>query len=348
VQDTGLLLGEAAPTPNNAAYTAEWDVPIPASLTQSFDEPGRPAAHGDFAKAWDYVLGHIPPEEERWRRFNNFYINSIRAVDEQLDTLFRELDALGMADNTIIVYTADHGEAAGAHGLRGKGPFAYRETFNVPLYVVHPDVRGGQDCGALTSHIDIAPSLLAFAGVDATRSSEIAGRDLPGRDFTVTLSDPRSAGIHSVREAALFTYSGLASNDGELMAVAARARAAGRDLKSEMKATGFQPNLRKRGTVRSVFDGRYTFSRYFSPMEHHRPASLDELYRHNDLELYDRVNDPNEVINLAADRVANGDLVLAMNAKLDSVIATEIGIDDGRELPQVDGIDWTLPQERFD
>jgi arylsulfatase len=83
-------------------------------------------------------------------------------------------------------------------------------------------------------------------------------------------------------------------------------------------------------------------------MEHHRPASLDELYRHNDLELYDRVNDPNEVINLAANRVANGDLVLAMNAKLDSVIATEIGIDDGRELPQVDGIDWTLPQERFD
>jgi arylsulfatase len=214
--------------------------------------------------------------------------------------------------------------------------------------VVHPDVRGGQDCGALTSHIDIAPSLLAFAGVDATRSSELAGRELPGRDFTVLLNDPRSAGIHSVREAALFTYSGLASNDGELMAVAARARAAGRDLKSEMKATGFQPNLRKRGTVRSAFDGRYTFSRYFSPMEHHRPASLDELYRLNDLELYDRVNDPNEVINLAADRVANGDLVLAMNAKLDSVIATEIGIDDGRELPQVDGIDWTLPQERFD
>ena len=348
VQDTGRLLGEAAPTPNNAAYTAEWDVPIPASLTQPFDEAGRPAAHGDFAKAWDYVLGHIPPEEERWRRFNNFYINSIRSVDAQLDILFRELDALGMADNTVIVYTADHGEAGGAHGLRGKGPFAYRETSNVPMYVVHPDVRGGQDCGALTSHIDIAPSLLALAGVDATRSSEFAGRDLPGRDFTTLLNDPRSADVHSLRDGALFTYSGLASNDGDLMAVAARARAAGRDLKSEMEASGFRPNLSKRGTVRSVFDGRYTFSRYFSPLEHHRPSNLDELYRYNDLELYDRVNDPDELINLAADRDANGDLVLAMNAKLDSIIAAEIGIDDGRELPQVDGIDWTLPQERFD
>jgi arylsulfatase len=48
------------------------------------------------------------------------------------------------------------------------------------------------------------------------------------------------------------------------------------------------------------------------------------------------------------DRAANGDLVLARNAKLEAIIATEIGIDDGRELPDIDGIDWALPQDRFD
>lgn len=348
VQDTGQLLSHAAPAPNNKHYTAEWEMPIPDSLSQPFNEAGRPTAHGEFGKAWDYVLGHIPPEEERWRRFNNFYINSIRSVDTQLTTILDELDALGLAENTIIVYTADHGEAAGAHGLRGKGPFAYEETMHVPMYVVHPDTRGGQTCSALTSHIDIAPSLLALAGADRTRMSEAAGRDLPGKDITTLLNDARTADVHAIREAVLFTYSGLATNDGDLVGFIANARATGKDPKAEMAATGFRPDPKKRGTVRSVFDGRYKFSRYFSPTEHHKPANLDELYKYNDLELYDCVNDPDEMTNLAVNRDANGDLVLAMNAKLDSIIATEIGIDDGRELPDIDGIDWALPRDRFD
>lgn len=124
--------------------------------------------------------------------------------------------------------------------------------------------------------------------------------------------------------------------------------AAGKVPKAELRATGFRPDLRKRGTVRCVFDGRYLFSRYFSPTEHHRPGSLDDLYTHNDLELYDRDNDPGEMTYLAADRASNGELVLAMSAKLESMIAAEIGVDDGRELPDVDGIEWALPQQRFD
>lgn len=348
VQDTGRLLSHAAPAPGNKAYDAVWDMPIPRSLTQPFDEPGRPAAHGEFSKAWDHVLGHIPPEEERWHRFNNFYINSIRSVDAQLTTILNELDALGMTDDTIIVYTADHGEAGGAHGLRGKGPFAYKETFHVPMYIVHPDVRGGSNCGALTSHIDIAPTLLAMAGANQTQVAEFAGRELPGKDFAALLYHPQGADVHAVRDAALFTYSGIASNDGDLMPFIANAKAAGKDPKAEMAATGFRPDLKKRGSVRSMSDGRYTFSRYFSPTEHHKPANLDELYEYNDLELYDRQQSPGEDTNLAADRAANGDLVLAMNSKLETIIAAEIGVDDGSELPEVDGIDWALPQDRFD
>lgn len=348
VQDNGRLLSRAAPAPHNSTYAAEWDMPIPASLTQPFDEAGRPTAHGEFSRAWDYVLGHIPPEEERWRRFNNFYINSIRSVDFQLTAILRELDSLGLTENTVVVYTADHGEGGGAHGLRGKGPFAYEETFHVPMYVVHPDVRGGQTCGALTSHIDIAPSLLALAGVDRTKTAELAGRELPGKDFTALLNNPRSAAVNAVRDAVLFTYSGIASNDSDLMQLISIARAAGKDPKTEMSASGFKPNLKKRGTVRSAFDGRYKFSRYFSPTEHHKPADLDTLYAHNDLELYDRRSDPSEMTNLAADRARNADLVLAMSAKLEAIIGAEIGVDDGRELPDIKGSDWTLQKDRFD
>ena len=216
----------------------------------------------------------------------------------------------------------------------------------MPMYIVHPDVRGGQSCGALTSHIHIAPTLMAMA--DDTRRSEIAGRELPGKDFAALLNDPKGADVHAVRDAALFTYSGIASNDGDLMPFIANAKAAGKDPKAEMMATGFRPNLKKRGSVRAMSDGRYTFSRYFSPTEHHKPANLDELYKYNDLELYHREQDPGEQTNLAADRAADGDLVLAMNAQLEAIIAAEIGVDDGRELPEVDGIDRALPQERFD
>src|SRR5262249_60740123 len=107
-----------------------------------------------------------------------------------------------------------HGEMAGAHGgMRGKGPFAYEENIHLPLYAVHPDVRGGQQCRALTAHIDIAPTLLAMAGVSAGRGGEIAGRALPGKDLTPLLNHAGGAGVHAVREGILFTYSGLGTVD---------------------------------------------------------------------------------------------------------------------------------------
>ena len=76
--------------------------------------------------------------------------------------------------------------------------------------------------------------ILALAGVDATRAAEIAGRELPGKDLTGPLSDPRSAKAHDVRDAVLFTYSGIATNDGDMIGFIADALAAGKDPKAEM------------------------------------------------------------------------------------------------------------------
>ena len=70
IQDTGHLMKHAARAPDHPLYKATWDVPLPKNISQPFDAPGRPKAHDEFLKMWNYVLGHIPPEEERWRRFN--------------------------------------------------------------------------------------------------------------------------------------------------------------------------------------------------------------------------------------------------------------------------------------
>jgi arylsulfatase len=340
VQDTGKLRMHAARAPEHALYKASWDVPIPVSLRQPFDAPGRPKAHGEFDRIWDYILGNVPLEDVRWKRFNDYYINCIRNVDRSIEALLAELQALGLDRTTMVVFTADHGEAAGAHGLRGKGPFAYRETNHLPLHLIHPDVKGGQECRSLSSHIDLVPTLLSMAGVKPDRAAELAGRVLPGKDLSTLLSNPGSQSIDAARPATLFTYSGLATNDSSVFDFAAKAVMAGKDPKEEARKQGFKPDLKKRGHVRSAFDGRYRFTRYFAPVDHNSPKTLDELFKWNDVELYDQQSDSGEVNNLAVDRTRNAELLMAMNAKLEAIIKAEIGRDDGRELPDVAGIDW--------
>jgi arylsulfatase len=342
VQDAHRLMMRAVRAPAHEFYRKTWDLPVPRTLTEPLDAPGRPRAHAEFLRSWDYVLGHVPLEPERWRRLNDFYLNSVRAVDLQMLVLLEELDKLRLSERTIVITTSDHGEMAGAHGgLRGKGPFAYEECIHLPLSIVHPDVRGGQECRALTSHIDLAPTLLAMAGVAPGRVADVARRELPGRDLTPLLGAPATSGLHAVRDAILFTYSGLAAVDSEPLAGAVKALAAGQDLASALKH-GVPPDLGKRGTLRTVFDGRYKFSRYFAPVARNRPRALDELYRDNDVELFDLETDPGETTNLAARRGEHADLLLAMSAKLEAQIKAEIGVDDGREMPPLQSVTWTL------
>lgn len=350
VQDNGRLLKHVARAPNVPEYKRSWDFPLSATRKEAFNAAGRPKAHKEYQDAWDVLLGHVPNEDERWQRFNDFYMNSISAVDTQLMNIFRELDTLGLADRTIVIFTADHGEMAGAHGgLRGKGPFAYEECIHVPMHVIHPDVKGGRSSDALTAHVDFAPSLLAMAGADAGKTAEFAGRKLPGKDFTAALNNPKSGSTNMLREGALFTYSGISTVDADMIKAVANAISSGKDPKELAKA-GLKPNLKKRGTVRAVVDGQYKFARYFSPVERHVVKSLDQLYASNDVELFDLKADPSETKNLAAVKGANANLVMAMSAKLERVIKDEIGTDDGREMPDVNGkdINWTLQKNLID
>ena len=62
-----------------------------------------------------------------------------------------------------------------------------------------------------------------------------------------------------------------------------------------------RPDWRKRGFLRAYSDQRFTFARYFSPLEPNRPKDLDALFAHNDVLLFDRQSDPGEMNNLATD-----------------------------------------------
>jgi arylsulfatase A-like enzyme len=106
------------------------------------------------------------------------------------------------------------------------------------------------------------------------------------------------------------------------------------------KIESFPIDWSLRVCIRSIKDERYKFSRYFSFRGFNTPATLEALRAGNDLELYDLHNDPDEMVNLAYDFERHRDLIAAMNAKLNALIAREIGADDGSFLGLQGWIDW--------
>jgi arylsulfatase len=322
--------------PDTEQFNRQWDVKLPQSRNQPVSGSDRPTAHEDYANARAGLVGRVPNEDARWRRLNNYYLNCTQAVDQHVLDILNELDDLGMANKTIIIFTADHGEHAGAHGLSGKGATGYREQLNVPFIVSHPGFPGNKRCQAVTSHLDIATTLLSLAG-----GQPRAREELPGSDISAVLGQPEAAPFDAIRSGALFNYNMFAYLDSDfLMSVSRFIREGGKP--ADLPTQGYRPDLTKRGAIRSVFDGRYKLNRYFSPQEHNTPHSLEALFANNDVELFDLGTDPHEMRNLATDGPRHGDLLVAMNDKLNALTESEVGEDIGQMLPGGTDANWKL------
>jgi arylsulfatase len=340
------MLGHIRPEPDTPLYAKQWAFDLPPTYSDRLDAPGRPAAHRDCLKSHDALVGTVANEHWRWRRRHDCYLNCVRDVDRNITPLLDELDALGLASNTIIVLTADHGDLDGAHRLHSKGATSYREQNNVPLIVVHPAREGGKLCKAVTSHLDLAPTLVNLTSA-APASKIAATKGLPGKDFSSLLTSPEKAGYTAIRDGVLFCYNMFAYLDGDFLekVVGMLQQPDGKArIKEAAQSGAMRPDMRKRGAIRSVFDGRYQLARYFSPRQHNRPASLDQLFELNDVEAFDLEQDPLERNNLALDRAKHRDLLEAMNAKLNALIDEEVGEDVGQMLPGGVDAGWVATQ----
>jgi arylsulfatase A-like enzyme len=122
---------------------------------------------------------------------------AIEQIDGCVGRLLSELEALGLADDTLVVFTSDHGELAGAHGLWMKGPFSYEQAAAIPLLVRWPSggIDGGRVDDGLVSITDLAPTVLTAAGV-AVPAAVDDGLDLL----------PQWRGERSVRDALVLEY----------------------------------------------------------------------------------------------------------------------------------------------
>ena len=189
------------------------------ALPPNFETPAQLAARGKplvqrslqatSAASFGQVPFSGPNVEAAWLPFLDLYAKLQLEVDLQvgqvLRTLARDRQVL---ENTIVVFTSDHGEYGASHGLRGKGAGMYEEAINVPLIVTDYTGRlGGVPNSVrhqLTSTVDIAPLLLTLGTGSNdwrldSRYAQIAGRpDLarivrdpaaPGREYALHATD---------------------------------------------------------------------------------------------------------------------------------------------------------------
>jgi len=329
------LPGMSTPIPADARTRKNWDFSLWSTLDEPLQAPGRPKAHWEFYKATIDVTGEIPIERrDMWHTYQNFYLNLLRENDRCIGQVLDVLDDLNLWENTVIVFTSDHGELGGAHGgLRNKGPVAYEQNVHVPMIIVHPNVKGGQTTRALTSHIDVLPTLVGLTGAPKEAANEIT-KDLPGRDFSTILENPSNAPLNAVRPGILFNYVGLSTIDANFY----KNLFANWDVNAGFamnpdEFAGHPPDLNKRGFVAMTFDGRYKFARYYAPGHFNTPVNLKDIQAWNDLELFDLKNDPDEQYNLALDPEDNQELILKMNTLLNELMALEVGKNDGQFLP---------------
>lgn len=100
-----------------------------------------------------------------WQRVIAHYWGYCTYIDEQIGRVLSKLEALGLAENTIIIYSADHGDMVGSHRLFNKGMYMYDETYRIPLLVRWPGVtQDGSECNEFVSLIDLMPTMLEAAG----------------------------------------------------------------------------------------------------------------------------------------------------------------------------------------
>ena len=321
------------PPPDNSHYATQWKFPQSPSHFQPLDTPGRPRAQLTYLIGWSAFLGEIPLDAvDMWNTYYNYYLNLSRDNDRNLHEVIDALSALDLWDSTVVFRTADHGELGGSHGgLRGKGPLPFEQECHVPAVIVHPEHPGGRNCEALTSHIDLLPTLVGLTNADPKLQRELV-QGLPGHDFTKLLQAPDQAEADAIREATLFNYVGLQTVDPLYMMRVCRDIAHGRFAPpfAEVK-----PDMTPRGFISFVYDGRYKFARYYAPDNFNTPKTFEEVLANNDLELFDLVADPDEMNNLAAKPQDNKDLIMRMNGLLNRMIAKEVGVNNGSFLPAV-------------
>ncbi|MBX9758202.1 MAG: alkaline phosphatase family protein [Beijerinckiaceae bacterium] len=165
-----------APAPYNTMYSKDDVVPVVRSDDEKRD------AHPVYREFMEHRVGKNFSRDEVREEVVPVYMGLIKQIDDQLGLLFAFLEKRGLFENTMIVFTSDHGDYLGDHWLGEKDLF-HEPSVKVPLIIYDPsreaDAARGSVCDELVEAIDLAPTFIDALGADpGAQSHRLEGRSL--------------------------------------------------------------------------------------------------------------------------------------------------------------------------
>jgi arylsulfatase A-like enzyme len=224
---------------------------------------------------YDYVMRSSEQPESYYRQFLNIYDDMVGFIDHELGRLMALLEQKGLIENTIILFSADHGDFAAEHHQIYKCGSLVDAMVRIPFFVSWPGhLQEGHREDALVSQVDIMPTLLDWSGLDVPKSVE--GQRLPFRP-----GDTRRS----------FVYSEYGAGEKEYTWEDARKAPQQRTAGKAGKAVPFkdtplwqQLTRERSGHLRMIRTATHKFIRDSN----------------GEIEFYDLVKDPNELDNAHA------------------------------------------------
>lgn len=262
-----------------------------------------PLPYKSAARPQEWLLAHLQA-----------YIYFQYLVNLEIDKVLENLEEIGQLDNTVIVFTSDHGEMGGAHGGQiEKWHNAYRETVHVPFVVSSPLVNPSADTmvniDQVTSHIDLLPTLLGLAGYSKSDQAAleplILGHEvypLPGRDLSGLISGDGSDKADDCEGVLFVTQdnitlptdnSSLPASFTNFLKIVDEAIAQGKQNTTPGPIT--QPNH-----VYAYCEKGWKLVRYIDGRRSDGGSTDPAAYESDQWELYDLAQDPAETINLVS------------------------------------------------
>lgn len=163
--------------PDNPDYIEDFvhfTPPIPAArhahLFENVTIPRTPNFNPDVPTGANWVRTLKQQDQENVDFNDHFYRQRLRAlqsVDELVEAVVHRLEEHGLLDNTYIFYTTDNGYHIGQHRLQPGKECGFEEDINIPLIVRGPGVPAGKVAEVVTTHVDLAPTILGLAGAPA-------------------------------------------------------------------------------------------------------------------------------------------------------------------------------------
>ena len=161
-----------------------WDLysPDEMQVPQNFDSHANPPPHLDWVRQQPPAKGNAfrtsatSLDERQLREAMALTCGMIAMIDDAVGEILATLDEAGLAEDTIVIFTSDHGDLLGDHGLVLKGGLHFQGLIKVPLLWFDPTQEQAASVEALCSTIDLAPTIMSRAGLEAY--SGVQGLDL--------------------------------------------------------------------------------------------------------------------------------------------------------------------------